>query len=338
MKGVLDLHVDSIIQQRLFRYDIRRRHRAGIPGQPLFWHADIPRMVEAGYRGACMGIHYYPWEHERGWAEMKRQIAYLDEVADADGRVMRVRSVKDWEVAYRNKKLGLTAGVEGAHMLNARIERVEELARLGVSYLTLGHFSANSAASVSIGRGANETEGLTAFGRQLVRELNRWGVAVDLAHVNTPGVLDACDVSQAPVLCTHTGVKGVWDNPRNITDAEIDAIAETGGVIGIIFAPLYLTGKWRVDTQAAMEHFDYIIERVGVDHVAIGSDYDGWLPTILSDHRDCRDMYRVVEGLRRRGLGDGALEKVISGNALRVFQQVETTASGTGVASQSVSG
>ena len=323
MTNIVDLHVDSIIQQRLFRYDIQRRHRAGIKGQPLFWHADIPRMIEAGYRGACMGVHYYPWESEGGWEEMKRQIAYLDEVADRDQRTMRIRSAGDWKRAKEAGKLGLIPGVEGAHMLNGRIDRARRLAEFDVAYLTLAHFSANSAATPSIGRGADERHGLTAFGRALIEELNRHGVAVDLAHVNTPGVLDACEVTEAPVFCTHTGVKGVWDNPRNITDGEIEAIAATGGVIGVIFAPLFLAGKWRADTGVALDHLEYVIDRVGIEHAAIGSDYDGWLPTILSDHRDCRDIKRVTDGLRRRGYSDEEIDRIRFGNALRVMKEVE---------------
>ncbi len=322
--GFIDLHVDSIIQQRLFRYDLRRRHRRGIKGQPLFWHADIPRMIEAGYQGACMGIHYYPWESERGWRELRRQIGYLDEVAEGDARTLRVRSSKDWERAREQGKLALAPGVEGAHMLNGRIERVAALAEMGVVYLTLAHFSTNSAATVSMGRGANERDGLTAFGRRLIEELNRHGVGIDLSHVNTPSSLDACAISRAPVFCTHTGVKGVHDHSRNISDAEIDAIASTGGVIGLIFAPLYLSGKLRLRTVDALEHLDYIVQRVGIDHVALGSDYDGWLPTILSDHRDCRDMIRVTDGLRQRGYSAEAIEKITRTNALRVFREVAT--------------
>ncbi len=321
--GILDLHVDSIIQQRLFRYDIRRRHRRGIAGQPLFWHADIPRMIEAEYLGACMGIHYYPWESERGFLEMQRQIAYLDEVCDQDDRVLRVRGADDWTRARDEGLLALCPGVEGAHMLNGRIERVRRLADLDVAYLTLAHFSTNSAATCSIGRGANERDGLTAFGRRLVQELNRHGVAVDLAHLNTPSVLDACRVSKAPVFCTHTGVKAVFDHARNISDAEIDAIADTGGVIGLIFAPLYLAGRLRLSTDDALAHLDHVVHRVGIDHVAIGSDYDGWLPSILSDHRDCRDVSRVVDGLRARGYDQEAIDKVSWKNSLRVLRAVE---------------
>lgn len=319
---VLDLHVDSIIQQRLFRYDVRKKHRAGASGQPLFWHADIPRMIDAGYGGVCMGIHYYPWESERGWHECNRQLDYLDAVATIEAGVVRVLHVEDWEKAAAQDKLAMAAGVEGAHMINGKLDRVEELAHRGVVYMTLAHFSTNSAASVSMGRGANEREGITSFGQELIAELNRCGIIVDTAHVNTPGTLDACAMSTAPVFCTHTGVKAVYDHARNISDEEIDAIAETGGVIGLIFAPLYLAGKLKASTDVMLDHLDYIVERVGVDHVGLGSDYDGWLPSILSDHRDCRDIKKVFEGLRARGYSEEDVLKIAGGNARRVIEQV----------------
>jgi membrane dipeptidase len=319
---VLDLHVDSIIQQRLFRYDVRKKHQAGAKGQPLFWHADIPRMIEAGYGGVCMGIHYYPWESEKGWQECNRQLDYLDAIAAADPRVLRVSRRGDWQRAADEGKLAMAAGVEGAHMLNGKLERVEALARRGVVYLTLAHFSTNMAATVSMGKGANEKDGLTGFGRELVAELNRCGILVDTAHVNTPGTLEACATSKAPVFCTHTGVKGVYDHPRNITDEEIDAIAETGGIIGMIFAPAYLAGKLKASTEIMLDHLDYVVDRVGVDYVGLGSDYDGWLPTILSDHRDCRDIVRVFDGLRTRGYSEEDVAKIAGGNARRVIERV----------------
>ncbi len=323
---MFDLHVDSIIQQRLFGYDLRRRHRRGVSGQPLFWHADIPRMMEGGYGGACMGVHYYPWESERGWVEMQRQIAYLDAVCEQVDEVVRVRDVGGWARGLEDERLALAPGVEGAHMLNGRIERVEALAQMGVSYLTLTHFSANAAATASIGRGANEREGLTAFGREVVRELNRVGVAIDVAHVNDRGVIEACEESEAPVFCTHTGVKGVWDHSRNISDEALDAIAATGGVVGVILGPVFIAGRLRADTEAVLDHYDYIVDRVGEEHVALGSDYDGWLPTIASDHRDCRDLKRVPQGLAARGWSAEALQALSRENACRAFQEVARVA------------
>ena len=321
----LDLHVDSIIQQRLFRYSVTRRHRKGVGGQPLFWHADVPRMVEADYLGACLGIHYFPWESERGWREMNRQIDYLDQVIGPDERVWRVIAPEDWQRARERGLLAVAPGVEGAHMLNGILRRVEKLAARHVAYLTLTHFSKNSAATPSMGRGANETDGLSAFGRDLVVALDESEITVDLAHVNTPGVLDACSVASRPVFCTHTGVKAVNDHARNITDEEIDAIAETDGVIGIMFAPVFLAGKLRADTTWIVDHIEYVIDRVGVRHVAIGSDYDGWLPTIMSDHRDCRDVRTVCDELERRGHNQEDIARIMSGNAFELLSGGRTT-------------
>ncbi len=323
---MFDLHVDSIIQQRLFGYRLGRRHRRGIKGQPLFWHADIPRMLEGGYGGACMGVHYFPWESEKGWVEMQRQIAYLDALCDREEGVVRIRRPDQWRDGLGDDRLALAPGVEGAHMLNGKIERAETLARMGVSYLTLTHFSSNAAATASMGRGANEEEGLTAFGKELVRELNRVGVAVDVAHVNDRGVIEACEISEAPVFCTHTGVKGVYDHPRNISDEALDAIASTGGVVGVILGPLFVAGRLRADTEAVLDHYEYIVDRVGVEHVALGSDYDGWLPTITSDHRDCRDLIKVLEGLEQRGWGKESIAGVSRANACRAFDGVAQAA------------
>lgn len=319
--GLIDLHVDSIIQQRLFGYDPRRPHRALLRGQPLFWHADLPRMREADYGAACMGIHYWPWESEGAFRELLRQIDVLDRIAAADPATVRVHT-PDAFAAAPPDKLALAPGVEGAHMLGGDLERVRTLAERGAAYLTLCHFTVNSAATPSMGRGRNERDGLTPWGVRLVQALNRWGIAVDVAHVNTPGVLDACAAAEAPLFCTHTGVKGVHDHARNISDAEIDAIAQTGGAIGVMFAPGFLTGRLFADSRAAADHLDYIVQRVGIDHVALGSDYDGWLPTILSDHRDCRDIVRLTSVLLDRGYSRTDLLKLLKGNALRVFQGV----------------
>lgn len=317
--GLLDLHVDSIIQERLFGYDPRRPHRALLRGQPLFWHADLPRMREAAYGAACLGIHYWPWESRGATREMLRQIDVLDRLCAQDPLTLRVYTPEAWTSPQAAGRLALAPGVEGAHMLGGELDQVRTLAERGAAYLTLCHFTVNSAATPSMGRGHNERDGLTSWGRQLVRSLNQWGIAVDLAHVNTPGVLDACAVAQAPLFCTHTGVKGVHDHARNISDAEIDAIAQTGGAIGVMFAPGFLTGRLFADSRAAADHLDYIVQRVGIEHVAIGSDYDGWLPTILSDHRDCRDIVRLTAVLLERGYTRDDLLKLLKHNATRVL-------------------
>ncbi len=316
---MLDLHVDFVIQKRLFGYDPVKRHRTLWRAQPLFWHADVPRMKESGYVGACLGMHYFPWESERGWRELGRQLDVVDALGALPGAI-RVMSPADWKRAEPGELL-LAAGVEGAHMLNRRLERVEELAQRGVAYMTLVHLGSNSAATTSWGLRANPSKKLSDLGVALIAELERCGIIVDLAHVNHAGVMHACEVATKPLMCTHIGARALHDHPRNMRDEAIDAIAETGGVIGIIFCPKFLTGKFFSPSRCVVEHARYIAERVGVEHVAMGSDFDGWVATIPHDMRDCLDVVKIRHGLAEVGFSPDEVEDIMWRNARRVLSQ-----------------
>lgn len=318
---MLDLHCDFIIQQRLIGYDALKKHRRGVKGQPLFWHSDLPRMREAEFVGACLGVHYFPWESERGWAEMNRQIDYVDRITEEADFAMRVRTPQDWLVARARGLLALAPGVEGAHMLNKRPERVAELAERGVAYLTLVHLGSNSAAKCSWGRGADQTSGLTELGREIIRALEANQILLDLAHVNRPGVLEACQMATQPVLCTHTGFQSLHPHPRMITDEELDAIAGTGGLVGIIMAPFFLCGKLRATSDCVIDHIVYAVERVGIEHVGIGTDFDGWLAMIPTDMRDCRDLGIIRDKLAARGFDADEIDDICWRNALRVLSR-----------------
>lgn len=324
--GLIDLHVDSIIQQMLFGYDVRKAHRPGRPGQPRFWHADLPRMREAGYRAACMGIHGWPWESEGVWRGFHRQVDYLDEIAAAEPGVVRVMGARGLAESGDDPRLRLLPGLEGAHVLNGRLERVETLARRGVAYLTITHFNANSAAWPAMGRGANHHKGLTGFGRELVDELNRWGVTVDVAHLNRAGLLEACARSRAPVIASHSGVRALHAHNRLLHDESLEAVVGTGGLMGVIFSPTFLTGRATADATAMADHLDHVVRVAGIEHVAIGTDLDGWLDAIPSDHRDCRDVVKLVHVLMERGWEQGALHALLRGNVERVFRQVADAA------------
>ena len=143
-------------------------------------------------------------------------------------------------------------------------------------------------------------------------------IIVDVAHVNTPGVLDVCEITKKPLFCTHTGVKGVHEHARNLTDEEIDGIKESDGVIGIMFAPVFLAGSARADHSCVLDHIDYVVDRVGVRHVGIGSDFDGWIP-IPSDMRDCRDISLIRSGLEDRGYNAPDIARIMGVNALELL-------------------
>ncbi len=323
---VVDLHVDIILQKRLFGYDPLRRHGAGWRGQPLFWHTDIPRMLDAAYTCAALGLHYWPWESARGWREIQRQLAEMEWLLSS--QVCLARCAGDIERAHHEGRLAICAGIEGAHVLNGSLSVLEEAAEKGCLYLTLTHFSKNSAATPGLGRGRDQRSGLTEFGRALVRRLNALGILVDVAHVNGPGVLEACEVSDAPVLATHTCVRALFDTPRGLHDDAIRSIAQTGGVMGVIFAPYFLSGRLWASVDVLIDHIFYIAELVGWEHVALGTDFDGWIASIPHEMRDCRDLVVLVERMLARGADVGSIRGMLGENVLRVLRQVRGESDG----------
>lgn len=319
---LVDLHVDFILQKRLFGYDAHRLHEPWMRRQPLWRHADFPRMEQGGYNLAVMGIHYWPFESDRGWREAHKQLevmhGYLRERED----VLLAESARDVRKAAENDQLAIMAGIEGAHILNGRLELVSEARALGAVYLTLTHFSSNKAATAAQGLRSNRTSGLTSFGRDLVQTLNEHQILVDVAHVNRQGVLDACECSTAPVIASHSCAFSLHETERALTDEGLAAIAETGGVVGVIFAPHFLTGSLDASVDAVLDHILYIGEKVGFEHVAIGTDFDGWIPAIPNDMRDCRDMPLVTERLLERGLSKDTVKGILGQNFLRVLSAV----------------
>jgi membrane dipeptidase len=174
-----------------------------------------------------------------------------------------------------------------------------------------------------MGRGSNETDGLTDFGRAVVAMLNERGVVVDVSHLNQRCAVEAADLSTSPVFATHSGAQKIHEHRRLLSDDAIRAIAATGGTVGVIFGPSFLTGSSRATSAAVVDHIEHILALVGPDHLSIGTDYDGWLPRILADHRDCRDLVRVTAELIRRGHEENVIAGLLSSNTKRVFAQAD---------------
>jgi microsomal dipeptidase-like Zn-dependent dipeptidase len=223
--------------------------------------------------------------------------------------------------AKRQGKLALLPALEGADGLENNLDNLRELHRRGLRLVQLVHFLDN-------GIGSNQTpphedRGLTPFGRDLVREANRLGILVDLAHANTRTITDALEVSTQPLLFSHTGAKALHQGDRYVTDDEIRAIARKGGVIGIWPAEIF-------ETPAGMvRHIDHVKRLVGIDHVAIGSDLRGmsYLPAFGEE----ANFGAIVDGLVAAGYSDDEIGKVMGGNFFRVWQQVAAARSPVGV-------
>jgi membrane dipeptidase len=313
----IDLHADTLMWTRWIGYDLTRRHEAPLPGGAFFGHVDVPRLVEGGIGAQFFGLVSLPVAHRGNARVIDEQIDLLDvEVSRSRGAMRKVRSADDVEQAQKDGTMGALLGIEGAHALEGDVERIEHYARRGVRYLGLLHFSANEAGYPAYGRGRRDGEGLSRWGKELVRRCEAHGVIVDLAHINRAGFLDACRMAQCPPIVSHTGVSRAHEHWRNIDDEQLRAIADKGGVVGIIFCPRFLGGAGVDDV---VRHVRHVIDMAGEDTPALGSDWDGFIvPT--PDLRDAARLPLLTDALLRAGLGDDTIAKVLRKNALRVLR------------------
>ncbi len=347
---VVDLHVDPILQKLLFDYEIDEHHdRDWQPSKrrrlfkslttfaqnrefhsPFFNHIDVPRMLAGGYSLGAFGIHHWPRAGERGWQNVLNQLNYLERVVKRQSDLVFATDPDALLQAHASGQIGCFAGVEGTHCLGAagaknqqrRLDRIQVLfEKHHVRYLTLTHFSRNDAAAPTMGLGADANLGLTRFGTALAEKLNETGMLVDVAHVSHQGVLDACSCSKVPVIASHAGVRSVRKHPRNLNDEALRAIVESGGLVGIMFATNFLSSAATNPTsEVVLQHIDYIVRNYGDDHVALGTDFDGWIPRIPSDMEDAADLPLLTQHMLNHGYSEDRIRKILGMNFLRVWR------------------
>jgi membrane dipeptidase len=313
----IDLHADTLMWSRWIGYDLGARHKPLFPASAFFGHVDVPRLVDGGVGAQFFGLVSLPVAAHGHVRAIDEQIDALEaHIAAGQGRLYKVRTAEDVERVQREGKTGALLGIEGAHALDGDLDRIDHFARRGVRYLGLLHFSANEAGYPAYGVGRSDRDGLTAWGRELVRRCEAASVIVDLAHINRPGFMDACAMAKRPPIVSHTGVKRAYDHWRNIDDDQIRAIANKGGVVGIIFCPRFLGGE---SIDDVVRHLRRVIEVGGEDTPALGSDWDGMIvPT--PDLCDAAHLPLLTDALLRADFSETAIAKVLRRNALRVLR------------------
>ena len=315
----IDLHLDSFIWHRLFRYDLNRPHRGGLFGRSFFGHADFPTVRESGLGGATWVISTNPARSARGRRLVfEKNLRRLRSLLDQAPGVAHVRTARDFRAARVAGEHAAFIGIQGGNALDDGIEALDLIADQSVLRVTLVHLT-SSRLGASSAPGSSRTAGLTDFGRAYIERLNDLRVGVDLAHISRPGFFDAVEVhdKSQPLFVTHTGLAGVYEHWRNITDDQLRAVANSGGTVGVILHTAFL-GRSGVTVSTVVDHLAHIVNTVGEDHASIGSDYDG----AITPPKDLPGLWafpRLVQEMLERGWSDARIQKILGGNALRAI-------------------
>ncbi len=240
------------------------------------------------------------------------------------GQLRVVRSVDHVRAAWRDGALAAVIHFEGAEAIDPRLDALDVFYQTGLRSLGPVWSRAND-----FGEGVpylfphspDTGPGLTDLGKELVRSCNRLGIVVDVSHLNERGFWDIARLTNAPIVATHSNAHALTPSPRNLTDRQLDAIKESGGIVGVNFYVGFLRADGRRDTDTPMsrivEHFRYLVERMGVDHVGFGADLDG--AEIPREVGDVAGLPRVMSALRAAGYDEADLDKLAHANWLRVL-------------------
>jgi membrane dipeptidase len=322
---LIDLHIDTLIPVRVYGYDLEKRHGLGLFRGRLFGHLDVPRMLESGMAGAMWSITTNPLRTARGrWRVFQQNLRLLESiVARSEGRLRIVRDHAEYLAARAAGAHAVLPAIQGGNALEAAPDGPRSIKDRLITRVTLVHLTSSvyGATSSPLSRLRRE-RGLSPRGREFVQALDQERVFVDLAHIHPRGFWDAVEMHDKtlPLIATHTGVSGVRPSWRNLDDAQIKAIADCGGAIGVVFAEYHIkTKSTSPGSGMILDHLEHIIKVAGEDCASIGSDYDGFIvpPPEL---RSGVAYARLVQAMLDRRWSIDRIRKILGRNFLRAFQ------------------
>lgn len=285
-------------------------------------HVDLTRLKAGGVSLQVFALWIDADEHETG--RLRRCVDMLDAVTREVNRLSDemhlVLSARDVDTVIETGKVGVLLSIEDGAALEGSLAALRAMYNLGVRALGLTWNGRNELADgVGVADGAGS--GLTRFGRDVVREMNRLGMIVDVSHLAEAGFWDVIELSSAPIIASHSNAKAVCNHRRNLTDAQIKALAEKGGVMGMNFCPPFLNESGAASVDDIVRHIDHIVNLVGPKHVGLGSDFDG-SSSVPKGAEDVSQLPRITDALLARGYSDDDVRAILGNNFLRVFRQI----------------
>lgn len=327
---IADLHADSLLWNR----DLLAEHRRGHVDLPRLARGNVALQVFTVVSKVPIGVNFTSnadtsdlvtplivlqrWP-ARTWGSLRaraeHQARKLHDFARASGgRLVVVTTARQVQalappVASADGAVGALLGIEGAQVLEGELAALDDLFALGFRLLGLSHFFDTDVAGSAHGRVKG---GLTALGRAVLERAAALGMVVDLAHASPAAIDEVTERATRPVLVSHTGVQGTCAGPRNLTDRQMDRVAATGGLVGVAFFPTAVCGR---DPAAITRAIRHAADRVGADHVALGSDFDGTVRTPF----DCAGLVVLTDALLAAGFADHEIAAIMGGNVKRVL-------------------
>jgi len=333
------------------------------------YHTDLARLVRSGMTGQFFSV-YVDRKYATAGGSARRALDLIDVIYRAAEKypdeLTMAFSTEDVRRAKRQKKVGALLGIEGGHAIENSLPALRDFYRLGVRYMTLTHNNTNDWADACCDDAKHD--GLSDFGKEVVREMNRLGMFVDVSHVSDKTMSDVLDISTAPVIASHSSARALANHKRNVPDDLLRRIAKNGGVVMVNFYPAFIDERVRLaglerderlkaqrdalraqfkDDQARLDeelkklndanplpvtpfsvlidHIEHIAKVAGVDHVGLGSDFDG-IPSLPEGIEDVSQLSNITYELLRRGHSERDVLKILGGNTMRAFAEVERVA------------
>lgn len=311
---LIDLHNDVLeVMANDTSYHLKQRHN--------YNHTDIPRLKDGGVDLQFFSVWVSPTQYTNYYQQAQVMLNIFN--SELNQNATSISQARNWSQAdsiIQQNKISAVIGVEGGHHIENSIDKLVNLYNAGMRYMTITWNNSTDWA-VSAQDSRSTTVGLSDFGRQVIRTMDSLGIIIDVSHTGIKTIQDILQETQNPIVATHSGVRALRNHYRNLYDWQIQDIANSGGVIGVVFYPYFLNGSSNASINDVIAHIDYIKNLVGIDYVAIGSDFDG-IEVVPLGLEDTSKFPNLTEALFDHGYSREEIEKILYKNFKRVFEQV----------------
>jgi membrane dipeptidase len=367
-KRALDIHRKSIVvdtHNDILSIMFDENYDIGVSSVGKY-HTDLARMKQGGLGAEFFSV-YIDRSYARDGGSARRALDLIDytyrAVEKYPNDLMMAYSTADIRKAKKQKKIAALMGIEGGHAIEDSLSALRDFYRLGIRYMTLTHNNTNNWADACCDTAKHN--GLSDFGKEVVREMNRLGMLVDVSHVSDKTMSDVLDVTKSPVIASHSSARALAERPRNIPDDLLRRVGQNGGVVMVNFYPGFIDQKVveaskerdarlkpqtdalkeqykndpkkleeetnkllaasplpKTPLSVLLDHFDHIAKVAGVDHVGIGSDFDG-IPSLPIGMEDISKLPHLTYELLKRGYSEKDVRKILGENFMRAFGEAE---------------